>query len=444
MKRIVVRLAIALGIIACLLMSAYFAAWGLSGFARASGDAEAQFAKWKTNGLPVTSDELFLLPAPKPEENAAVQLNALFKQGPQPFEFESNTGIAGVGWTTGANVRSLKKFATLLEDAKPIINLPRLRLDKNWKTHPDNILFPEYSQWKKLTRLYCLQAELKASQGDFDGAIENLFITKRLAMLVRQEPLYIQHLVGDWIENVASDTALLIAQKYLDNPERLEELVLVLDSNPSPSNWTQIFRFEAFYGLQVLRNGSSADALDQLGYDSDLRKFLRDKPPKHLVDDGLPASKIARAVAAEHMRFWNQYYPRVKSGEDIVALGTAMNTHPHRTYVERAASDYLATFPEARNQRESSDRKVINAYFRVLIFKSRTKKWPGSLAEAGVKSPQSIDLVTGKNLGYQLTSKGFKVWSSGRNLIDDGGISNATARKTRSANWDFVLSYPPE
>lgn len=443
MKRFVVRFAIASGIILCLLATAFFALWGLTGFAKSSSDADDQFAEWKANGLPVTSDELFLLPPPKPQENAAVQLNKLFEKGVHPFELETDT-VTPAGWKTGATQRDLKKYSSLLEDAKPLINLPRLRIEKNWKTHPDKILLPEFSQWKILAILFCLQAELRARDGDFEGAIENLLIVQRFAMLIRQEPLYIQHLVGDNIEDRVARSALVISRANLKRTDRLEKLVAVLDAYPSSNNWTQIFRFESFYGLQVLRNGSSADALDSMNDDENLRRFLRDKPPTHFVDDGLPASTIARAVAAEHMRFWNQYYPRVKSGEDIYVLGHAMNLHHHKTYSEGAASVFLATFPEARNQYQSSERSVIKAYFRVLIFKNKAGRWPKSLKEAGVAEVDSKDIVSGKPIGYQITPQGFKVWSTGRDRIDNGGISSSTARKTRSSKWDFVLSYPPE
>lgn len=445
MKKFVVWTAIIVGVVLALGSLGVVVGWFGTGYGQSSADANKQWAEWKRIGLAATQADLHPNPI-KPEENAFEDLRLLrieffggeMKSQPLPLNISS-----GSGWADGSIHRYLLKRQGGLDKLAAILEKKRdYRSNHDWDEGAD-ILFPEFAQYKTWSRLLCLDAERRAMDGDLAGALARLRSARQLARLTTLENIIIADLVAISQEKILTDSINQIASKHSDDIEFLRKVRSMLRETTWTVDSAASLRKEAYMQLAIYRQVPK----EYVGRLNESEPFGSEETRKNPIRDGLPQNQVSRAVWTEAMRFYNEFYPRVlKDPNDLSIIADADRTltrmQTSGSLPQQDALLLLVAPGFVRSGRTLlSCQRTMDAYLAALIHHATHKKWPADLAEAGINRPDAIDPITGSPLGYRVKNNEMRLWNSGQNRLDDGGVTPEEA-KAASSGSDFVLAYP--
>lgn len=452
MKKWLVRTAIVVVSLVALVSVLVLAAWSLTGFGSAAAMANDQYRAWQKNGLPITQDEVVQSPPPAQEDNAA----ELIKEAGLLLE-KNERDIREIKFGEEAAYRSGKMKSDLAKQAE-VLTLARrasqkssFRIAHDWDDQ-DNAIFESFSTIKGLAKLLVAQAELDAREGRGEAMVADIRAARKLAVLCSQEPTMIADLVAISIDAIVMAGAARCASLVAEDRQVLTSLEGAINSTNWAENWEAIFRAEAYCSLAYYRNATNKQFIDELNgranhYDEDSPSI-----PREIVRTGLPSQHLPRAVSAEMMSYWNEFYPRIKTpNPDLDTLFADMQKRgldydQSSSLAKKLAGMSVAMYEQARQsqkRRVSGDRATI-AYIKMLQFRAESNRWPKDLAEAGVKGAAAVDEIDGQPLRYRVDGASARVWHVGNNGIDDGGVTRAEAQvaKTRADDGAWIYPWP--
>lgn len=347
---------------------------------------------------------------------------------------------------SGAVSFDLAPFKPSLRIVHQAVRYPKLDFHRDWDQGP-LLLFSEGPQIKRLTKALAMRAEQRAAKGDHAGAIRDLDDARRLAALAGQEQTLIAGLVS-----VACETNVLAASERClahgaTSPEALAKYRDWLSNPPPLPDMVQAMGFEIYSSLVFVRN---IDRLGGLKSSNPLRDFdfMASEegiatPSEGMRRDGVPPAVRARAYMARHHQSWAELYRRTNGlradGPTVKRVWLEIDERNYRSrgWSYQLGSILFPTFIQAMatpRKLQSSRNKAL-ALAKVLELKQRTGRWPTSVSE---------DDALGKGpLLARFDGKRFRVWSVGRNGIDDGGITSEEARAVGKKSDDLVAAYPP-
>ena len=446
MKKFVIWTAIVFGVLICVSALAGLAFWSYSGFAKSSSDVGQQYADWQKNGLPTLASEIEGPPIPA-DTNAYLAFQAILdKQGGAskgvdlPKEISSNKL-----WDTPAAAQFLLERQPELNAIAAAAAKPNYQTSRNWD-EGSWTLMPELACYKNWTKMLCADAERRAGAGDAKGAIDRLKTARLLARHASKEPTLIGYLVAVTIDRVILRSCGVTASALAEDSQFLLTMQKMLEQTAWAEDFPRTFRGEAYMMFATMRNMSFSQYKEMENLESE-----GPARPRNLQKSGLPKGILEKAVLAEHLRFWNEFYPRIAKGEKGRGLGKDMEMRMtamemSRSVPENMASSSVSIFSGVftATERLDTERLAVDAYLHVLLHRNRTGQWPPTLTEAGVPAEKNHDYVTGSNLGYRISGKGMRVWHAGQNSRDDGGITRdeARAKGMSSSDSDAAFQYP--
>lgn len=447
MKKWLIRVAIFCGVVIALATIAGIAFWSMTGFAGSSSDAPKQFAEWKKNRLPVSASEVYLGGPVSDAENAALDVQTLRKDTGFKFPKPPDANYEDA-WTSGEIATYLRTHQTQIGTIARVAEKPKFLLTKDY----DSLIssdFPEFSEIKAWSKLLVMDAEQMAREGRHDQAVARLRSARNLARLTGQDSTLIGRLVAIAVEAIVLTAAGRVASEIADDPRSLQALRKMLDETEWSLDVKQIYRTEAYIGFSALRDISLRDIFS-MNQSIDLPGGSA--PSKESKPTGeLPKNAAARAVTAETMRFWNEFYPRLDTETDMIKLGDDMSKRGDEfansgSWPKKFASMFAPVFKQSAiaHERVKSERNTINAYISVLLYRNQHKKWPAILEDAGIKGDRKLDHITKAPLQYRKTATEMRIWHSGPDGVDDGGLTmrEALAAGRSSKSRDSVYIHP--
>ncbi len=308
-----------------------------------------------------------------------------------------------------------------------------------------SLVYPEFALSKSWVKLLCLDARCRSRSGDADGAIQRLEAARKLGALTSQDPTLISLLVGVAVEAITLRAAGPVASDLAEDPSALKALQKMLKQTEWSPNFARTFRVEAYVELATMRNLSAKDIYNQYRW----KDYINLPESQYKIKDGLPTNPPAKAVAAESMRFWNEFTPRIVSGESDIKLardmdsGGATYTGDFNIPKSLALTNqpvYAPTF-EARDKM-LTERMTLNSFIAVLIYRNEHNRWPANVVSAGLTPAETTDLAVKAPLGYRASGKEVRVWHVDRDRVDNGGRTPQEASAAKATGFDAVYMHP--
>ncbi|HRI43542.1 MAG TPA: hypothetical protein PLL78_06540 [Fimbriimonadaceae bacterium] len=395
--------------------------------------------------LPFTAEDLLPAPPFDPLDNAgpdATRLCHLLGALPDGAAVIGKIEEASIWRRTDASAE-LKQMAEAFRLIETITAKPRLDFQRDWELLP---LLPmlETTELRKALRLISARARIRSLGGDFDGAVADLERTFALAELIGQEPtlsassLRVEGLV------LAYTTVRRLATHWPGDAAKLAALRSTVADEP------EFLLLEPIRGLQFmavayLRNAAFfADPPLELLSPPPLThpNYRPPTGPPWLRREGLPTGLLERAALVESLRYFLAIARAFEGGVPKpfrLTLAIQMAEDVLKSNSSKAA-EMVHRFSLGNTNilsyyRPEAQRQVTLGYLEALSTRAKTGVYPKYL-EGSYPDP----LGEG-NVGYRLDDLGFRVWSVGFNLTDDGGRLRMEAKSGQG--WDEVAPYPP-
>ncbi len=326
------------------------------------------------------------------------------------------------------------------------------------------VLLPGVQVSRAVARGLCARAMLKLGEGNTMEAWKDLIACHQLGRLVGRGPTLIESLVGIAIEAMAIDGELRVLGESKQAPKLVAGLKKTLQTLPPRSPMSEKINYAErcmFHDSMVLvsRGDITLNALVGNGDDSTFSKVLtgtalqmidwnvvlkrgNEHYDKMVKSFNLPAGPQRIAEIAQRDHELKELKDK-RSNPAANALGL-LSGNP---FLTDFAADIAMTllFPGITSVVKAEDRieqrgRNLDIALALAAYQSDEKSYPESLNQLVPKYLSAVpnDLFTGKPLFYERTETGYRSYSVGANLKDDGGRS---AEDVPAAD-DLVIRMP--
>jgi hypothetical protein len=416
-------------------------------FPQAARQLPAAEREYRAMGLPWTASDLARKPAVSDSDNAAILIREVAASGTLrklSREHDEIEDLLREGRLADATER-MQPYREIVPRIVEAARRPDADFKRDWDLGPI-LLLPEYAEIKNMVRLLGLEGRLKAQRGDAEGAASRLLDARRLGAHAGREPILIAHLVYIACDAIALRALEDALAAHRGNRAGLARLRSVAEADLPAPQFRNALRGEMYMGLAGIRNLNYRQIHRLASGKGDAETMME---PASLRRDGVPRGFMERAFLARHLQMWSEAERRMaRRPDDVRAQSLAVQEVSDGLEGERRLS-YLVSavlFPvfsqagEAYVQREAREHAV-RAAARVLEFEARNGRFPERLEEVG---PVPLDPFDGEPLRYRRTEEGFRVYSVGRNMRDQGGMTPSEVRGDFDARaGDLVVGFPP-
>ncbi len=330
----------------------------------------------------------------------------------------------------------LVKVSQFLREIQPVIDQIRELSRRSGPLYPLDFSKSEIEVAPHLSEMYMcamlLQADatVKAADGDYRGAVENIFAGMRLADALAQEPLLLSQLMRVQI-HVDMNAALQQCIDVKDLPPGILEELL---SYMARSDNRQAFA-ESFAGSQLavhnwfsdLRTGDlESDLREREPFAGDVGEVLNEPfmwfyaspfgRPWMNMDENAVASTLNRVAAVADLPYYEARSELDRIEYDIKGL-------PRTRVIASGMVTYIRKPLLGQAVHEAS---LDLAQMGLLVeqYQAQHGSYPDTLDAIALSLDGSlpIDPFTGDPYHYAPSDDSFQLYSVGINLTDDGGI----------------------
>ena len=408
-----------------------------------SRQLEETIAVSRSLGLPMTQAEL-VGEIPPDDQNAAPEVVAIMRElrGKAPdsklfLTRESFDKSIGAIRAVELENERLDRIAELF------VSRPGWVVDRDYDLSVF-LLLPECADAKGATRLFHCRSIIRSKRGDLKGAIADIRTGREISLRFGRDPLVIPLLVSIACDNIALRAVEAVAADHVDDPSSLlalEEAVLDGNVRRDPEN---ALRGEFYSALALTRNFKLFGGLEGL---SNVEPSIESPPQdfKKLQRSGLPHGMAKRAWLAVIAGVFNEVATNLKDtdpprrgwGKIFRSRSDAMESRMSAAeLLPRIILPVYADTDRALMQHDVSMNLAV-ALLRCLRFRAEHGSWPGSLAEIGADFPDPLS--SGGKIKAKFGPNELRVWSVGRDGVDDGG----KIRKAGEKGEDTVFVWPP-
>ncbi len=411
---------------------------------------ERELARLKELGEPVTFADLIPPVSPHQDgtlfyQQAIAQLEIAEKQVPQPvrdsvYEFISRQPQKPFKLSDVQKV--LREVEPALKTLRQALNYPHMRM-VDWDAAEENpaaILFPHFSRFREFARLLCAEGLWRKRQGDIDGAIESIMTALKLVRRMDDEPLLIGFLVQGAIFAITVNGLQRILEDADASPQTYRSLVAELKAWDIDRNFVRTLQGERVFSitacqwaqkaslreLQELMNESSNTPQINLSmWLSGKRTFIAQNELVMLRYHEALLS-LARKGApydwASLERLEKQWQEEVDRPAPSLSLGALKLAWDNKALAK------LLFFTWSRAMQRAASFHALQRLSQVAValrlYRHKHGRYPETLQELVPKYLPSlpVDPFDGKPLRYKRLADGFKVWSVGIDMKDDGGV----------------------
>jgi len=322
-----------------------------------------------------------------------------------------------------------------------------------------SVLLPNLNEFRNLTRTLCWRAWLRAEQGLYKDAFEDLKVCYRFGSHSKGDKTLIEQLVGIAIETLTSRTLRDMLSKHKFDQQALAAL---------QEDWEELILHEDFAISVRVEKMLVYDELQRCFTDSrigDSHLYLKRLAVlRDLTGGDLPSqfAELLHVIFTHPNRqetletvnkFWDYFEEvarknpgrrraeQIDVGEEIqqIAQGNLF------LGVLIPAMDRVSIIAH----RNKADAEATLGLIAILRHKEKVGSFPESLdklVEAGLLKALPIDPFSDKPLVYKRTDDGFILYSVGYNFADDGGtvFRNDKGRAKMWADEGDAVFWPVE
>jgi hypothetical protein len=407
---------------------------------------EAELQKLKDKGEPYTLVGL-AGPMPPDSENGAVIYQKVFKRLwpiDRPNGLREDAGKA-YDKLTGNDVRPtskdwdeasrvVAKLDWLPAMIKEATARPECKFPVRWQDGFSAML-PQLAEMRQISRMITLKGIVDAHHGNAESAVQSTQLAIQSSRALETEPCLISFLVHIAQLNNMTKALRIVANEASLNASQAKAIYVSLSDIDLRPHWILSFKGERGYGLltfaQIRRGKLQVPEL--LEMDSDGGAVISDS--WLFAAAGWVWRPLSYFDSAAYLRFMQKqvdlagvHYRDLKPGLSKELL-EAVPKYAILTRVLCPVYDGVAKSAD----RADSELALGQAAMTLIAYKDKFGSYPASLAEASSKVGWKIpeDPFAGTSLRYTRQGKGFKVYSIGANLKDDGG-----SPPPKGKNWD--------
>jgi hypothetical protein len=405
----------------------------------------AEMAQLRKMGVPLEPEDLAFEPPVPDSENAAPvyrKLIADFKgirkdpayklanplSGASAYQLtpESDRGLA-------ANIGKFQGFVDTIE------SLPSYQFSdfKRDYSRGASLEFPEYADIKELARWESALTRYRSRKGDYEGSLRALRTIFAISDHCIQEPTIISALVGIAINAIGTSALDAHLEAFKSNPKALAGTRRMVEALPEAIDLKNALSAEIIMGRIFIRDIKS---WNEASFSSPSE--VEGPDPIDRLTLGDPA--VRRMFEARYLEAWRTAYTKMPAdGRDWVGVHQALIDLEKSLETKKGVDQIMnqILFPvfgqfSIAAGRFQAERRL--ARLSVRLLEARPTGLPNDLSAFG---GLAIDPMDGKPMRYIVKDGGFKIWSIGRDLTDDGGKKYYPGTRMASNGTDDVMQY---
>jgi hypothetical protein len=345
---------------------------------------------------------------------------------------------------------ALRKYDPVIEGLRHASQRPYSRLGKYGCNTLDDALrttlLARFKSWARVIQLRAI-AELAAHQNV--RALEEVQLLLRLADLLRQEPLLLDHLVSEAITAISLQPVYEGLAQNSWNDDQLAELEQALAAKDFPADFQLVMRGEQVFAIATLEN-----------------QRITGKDEQMYIEDGKPATLTFSLWWTPGAVFYRNELASARLNEELLlplvdrtnrvvspaalrrATASVNEQLSHSSLYDaialmRLPGLYRSVTRFAIAQTDVDLARVACALERYHLAHG---EYPAALDDLATQfiSPMPHDVINGQPLRYRRTADGkFVLYSVGWNETDDGGIvALAKNGALDHEHGDWVWQYP--
>lgn len=414
-------------------------------FLQVSGRLDRVVDEYKETGWPWEADQM--VPSIADSENGALAfLEAIEKDK----GLSDKQTLASEKWRAGDD----KGVKAILAECEPVLALyvkgsgfDKADFKHDWNQGP-SLLFPEMLYGKAACRLLGMRAQLRASDGDLDGALDDLRASFRIGKLLGQTPTFIGGAVESAIEQIALRDALHVASLKKSEVSWLKRVREEVSEWETGVDFERTLRGEALMGIAAMRSTDNKWVV--LRTDKESEEWSKTthplvSTPTSVDREGRPTGLSNRAYIVRYLEANIEIKKILESvGDDPLQAGGLINDYIEKSIKNKKEWSFTFSeiiFPAFDGTgyivvRSRFLPQAVVAALKAAEIKAVQGSYPQSIAEL---VPGLLDPVTGNSVGYRVDGEAVFVYSVGLNKRDDGGIRDSEMGKD-----DFSAEFPPK
>ncbi|MFZ4506417.1 MAG: hypothetical protein ACOYON_01810 [Fimbriimonas sp.] len=311
------------------------------------------------------------------------------------------------------------KLAPAIEKAEAIAKSPKANITKDWSGSAINVLFPEFATMKMGTRLLVAKALVQSKQGDGPAAMATLGRAIVFSHHAGESPTLIGLLVSIACEAIVLNGMEKVLADHGRDAKTLAAARETLRSLGPVPDLRKAMRGELVLGLSTTSPGFTAQDLG----------FSVEDPSTTGLTFAMKSGVVRNAFAADIVRFqieMHKKFPKDPSdweGFDKVFRDADLKMQTDRkvtSTLTKIVSPYFGELAPAIGGLITR-RKLMSASLNLLERRQKGAALPNALSATG---PDEIDPFSSDIFQYERKGSGFRIWSIGRNRLDDGGDSS--------------------
>jgi hypothetical protein len=403
-------------------------------------------ARAKAAGFPFKAEDLKPARMPKPAENAALIYEKLDALRRSLVFTDQSAGQVALSKPWPDDPRTPEEWAAMelyVTEAEPLIEafmraaqLPSCYFDKDWDEGV-GLLLPEYAAVKEAARTALGRAALRARRGEV-SFLEDVAAVRRSARHMQAQPPLIALHVSFSLDSMGLTAIQQSLAHFSGDTKSLEAIRVEAAAFPEEWDVEVQLRCEAFFGWWC------ANHLDLVAQYMTGADYSHVGPPqvephvRFLAGTQTVARTVKRSILEIYTPALGSYEP----GTDERKLFDGLDERGRRASESLVAGYFVGVIAPVFGRtpiamdRLRAVRRCILAAVAVLEHRNARGAWPETLAAAGV---DLLDPFDGKPLRFKAVGGGFRVWSVGDDLKDDGGLT----RKEGQGSYDEVLVFDP-
>jgi len=429
---------------------------------------QKELARLKELGEPVTFADL-VPPVPPQQDGtpfyqqAVAQLEIAQKRVPQPvwdsvYEFISRQPQKPFKLSDVQKV--LREVEPALKTLRQALNYPHMRM-VDWSAAEENpaaILFPHFSRFREFARLLCAEGLWRKRQGDMDGAVESIMTALKLVRRMGDEPTLIGFLVQGAIFAITINGLQRILEDADVSPQAYRALMAELKAWDIDRDFVRALQGERVFSIVACRWAQKASLRE-------LQELMNENTGTNQINLALWLSGKRTFIARNELvmlryhealislarkgtpydwasleRLEEQWQKEVKFDRPApsLRLGAAKLTWDDKELAK------VLFFTWSGVMHKAADFHALQRLGQVAValrlYRHEHGRYPETLEELVPKYLPSlpVDPFDGKPLRYKRLAKGFKVWSVGWDMKDDGGVWGTPKHEKGDIVWEAV------
>lgn len=378
---------------------------------------------------------------------AIAQLELAKKKLPQPvwnniYEFSSRRPSKPFNPADVQKV--LNEVQPALQTLRKALNYPHMRM-VNWDfENPMNILLPHLSWFREFARLLVVEGKWRKRQGDIDGAIESHLAGLKLARRMGDEPILITFYAQGVIFTLTFFGLREILSDAEASPKSYQALLVELQAQDIDRSFVRAIQSERAATI------ASCD-------------WIRKTPNRHLSDKGIIIWLGGKNTLIAHnelklLEYYEAMINIARKGTpyDRKEIDRLEKRWPLDTgYLEMLGGKVVLVWGSFIAKWFMMDishifnkaalyhalQRVAQVAIALRLYRQEHRRYPETLQELVPKylPHLPIDPYDGKPLRYKRLMNGFKVWSVGYNLKDEGGVEKQQWWQEGDIVWEAKM-----